>query len=257
MIKLTQKGNILIPILIIVALIIFGFKIVEESLVYRFGQLQIPSFTLKKGEVLEIERYRVFIPFKSYGGNIKVNLRASPNANISDEVRSIIYSLSFSAKDESGNETKALNKDFTITADFGKYELKPFKTESITLYHSRDWNNWIKLETTVNLNNRTATAKSKQLGHFALMAERVDTIPPNTKFILNENELILVADDNENGLGVDYTLYKIDDLGWQEYTSPIVFEKPGVHAIDFYSVDNDENTEEIKTALFKIQKARI
>src|SRR3989337_3698867 len=100
---------------------------------------------------------------------------------------------------------------------------------------------------------------------FPLIAERADTIPSTTQAILtwesghegwfrSDVKLTFDAQDNQGGLGVDYTLYRIGDNDWREYTTPLTFIDKGNYLIEFYSVDNDENIEETKTINFSIDK---
>lgn len=99
------------------------------------------------------------------------------------------------------------------------------------------------------------------------MAERADTIAPTTTAILDGQQgeqnwfrgdvvVNLNAQDNENGLGVDYTLYKIEGEDWEQYSTPLLFADEGHHKIEFYSVDNDENIEQIKSVEFDIDKTK-
>jgi hypothetical protein len=64
----------------------------------------------------------------------------------------------------------------------------------------------------------------------------------------------LNATDNEGGLGVDYTVYRVNDEDWQQYFTPKIFTEEGSYRIEYYSVDMDENVEEVKTVIFNISK---
>jgi len=52
--------------------------------------------------------------------------------------------------------------------------------------------------------------------------------------------------------GVNYTMYKISDGAWQEYSSPFIVSGNGTYTIYFYSVDNAENVESEKNIIFVI-----
>jgi len=91
-----------------------------------------------------------------------------------------------------------------------------------------------------------------------------DTTPPTTIHELNgiigENEwyisdttVTLHAFDNESG--VSYTRYKIDNETWHMYTNPFIMDTDGYHTIYYYSVDNEENQERLKSVSFKIDEA--
>ena len=53
--------------------------------------------------------------------------------------------------------------------------------------------------------------------------------------------------------GVNYTMYKINDDIWQEYSSPFVVSEDGTYIIYFYSVDNAGNVELEKNCTFTIK----
>jgi hypothetical protein len=58
----------------------------------------------------------------------------------------------------------------------------------------------------------------------------------------------------DNGSGVDYTTYKLDNDTWALYTTPVVVSDDGNHTVLFYSVDRNGNTEEYHTTVFTIQQ---
>jgi len=57
----------------------------------------------------------------------------------------------------------------------------------------------------------------------------------------------------DNFSGVDYTLYKLNNSDWQEYSAPLEFSEAGTYTLEYYSVDQHENIEETKTTTFEIQ----
>ncbi|GAG64299.1 unnamed protein product, partial [marine sediment metagenome] len=60
----------------------------------------------------------------------------------------------------------------------------------------------------------------------------------------------LTATDDMSG--VNYTMYKINDGVWQEYSSPFVVSENGTYTIYFYSADNAKNVEPEKNIIFII-----
>jgi hypothetical protein len=97
------------------------------------------------------------------------------------------------------------------------------------------------------------------------MAERLDIIPPITNASLEGESgevgwfrsdvlFALTANDNVGGLGVDYTLYRVNDGDWRGYQTPELFSEEGDYRIEFYSVDKDENIEGVKAIEFAIDK---
>ena len=90
-----------------------------------------------------------------------------------------------------------------------------------------------------------------------------DAIPPVTIISLNgtigNNDwyvsivtVTLVAVDNMSGVNI--TLYMLDNSEWEIYNSSFVISSDGVHTIEYYSVDNAGNKEDVKSASFKIDQ---
>lgn len=87
-----------------------------------------------------------------------------------------------------------------------------------------------------------------------------DNIPPVTTCSLNGTtwgdifvspvEVTLTATDDDSG--VNYTMYKLDNGGWTEYTAPFVVSEQANHTLIFYSLDNAGNKEDDKTCNFTI-----
>lgn len=89
-----------------------------------------------------------------------------------------------------------------------------------------------------------------------------DTIPPVTTCTL-EGEMegdIYVSDvtvtltATDEGSGVDYTMYILDNGAWTTYISPFIVSTNGNHTVRFYSVDNQGNIETEKNCTFTIQQ---
>ena len=91
-----------------------------------------------------------------------------------------------------------------------------------------------------------------------------DTEPPETNHELDgttgENDwyvscvtITLIATDDLSGVAATY--YRIDGGDWMEYTEPFEVCDDGEHTLEYYSVDNAENEEEIKGPFdFKIDQ---
>ena len=67
-------------------------------------------------------------------------------------------------------------------------------------------------------------------------------------------QVVFNALDNEGGLGVNYTAFKLESGDWQKYTDPLMFNTEGNHKIEYYSEDNDGNIEDINSIDFDIDK---
>lgn len=219
------------------------------------------------GGVFQTERYKLDFSEEATPQNLNLHLYASPAINIYKTLRSIGSSIDVQALNLLGQPVSNFDKPFVLTVDFSSYDLSAFKTDTIAIYSSIDGKDWIKEDTSLDFVNKTATASISHLTQFALLAERVDTVAPTTTVTLDglkgqsnwfRSDVILnlSAQDNEGGFGVDYTLYKKDDSDWEEYEAPIVFSAEGHHRVDFYSVDKDDNIEEVKTVEFDIDKTK-
>ena len=56
----------------------------------------------------------------------------------------------------------------------------------------------------------------------------------------------IMLSSKDEGSGVDYTMYKIDNGAWKRYVKPFIINNDGTHVIQYYSVDKVGNKEEIK-----------
>jgi hypothetical protein len=54
--------------------------------------------------------------------------------------------------------------------------------------------------------------------------------------------------------GVDATYYRINEGEWKKYVEPFKLENDGFYQIEFYSVDNAGNVEDVKSREFKIDQ---
>lgn len=230
-----------------------------NAIVNLSGQLS-PS-----GGSFELEKYKMEFLEGATDQNLTVDMQMAPVAKPSNLLESIGATLVATAKNASGQFVEEFTKPYTISIDFGAFDLSTLNLATISIHSSEDGVNWQKENTIVDLENEKATAQLNHLSYFALMAERLDTIAPTTTAILDgkqgepnwfrsDVQLNLNPQDNPGGLGVDYTLYKIDDQDWQQYMSPSTITNEGQHTVEFYSVDIDENIEEIKSVSFTIDK---
>jgi cytoskeletal protein CcmA (bactofilin family) len=73
----------------------------------------------------------------------------------------------------------------------------------------------------------------------------VNYISKSTKICFNSTDPIVA----EGASGVKYTEYRIDDSSWVVYTSTFTIFQEGQHIIEYRSVDNANNVEEIKSSV--------
>jgi hypothetical protein len=77
------------------------------------------------------------------------------------------------------------------------------------------------------------------------------TMGENSWFISDVTITLTATDDI---IGVDYTMYRIDQQDWELYTSPILISNDGEHTIEYYSVDIIGNTETTQSTAFNIDQ---
>ncbi|MDP2632621.1 MAG: peptidoglycan DD-metalloendopeptidase family protein [Candidatus Curtissbacteria bacterium] len=219
------------------------------------------------GGFFQLERYKLNFAQNATNQNLNLRIEAQPTVKASNILKSIGTTIKVTAKDITGNIVTSFQNFFTITITFNGFDLTGYNTETISIYSSEDGTNWVKEETTVNFNEKTASAEINHLSYFALMAEKLDITVPTTTASLtgsqgqigwyrSDVQVSLNAQDNQGGLGVDYTLYKINNEDWKQYANPLPFNNEGNYTIQFYSVDKDENIENIKSVNFNIDKTQ-
>lgn len=217
------------------------------------------------GGVFQTERFKLNFPQNATNKNLNLNLTSEPVIKISNSLQSLGSTLLATAKDSLGNLINTFQSFFTLTIDFSKVDTSKIKQDTISIYSSQDGVSWAKENTLVDSNTKTASAQLNHFTHFALMAERLDTEPPSTNVLLigdkgqedwyrSDVNVTLDPTDNPGGLGIDYTMIKIDGADWEIYTDPIIISSEGHHKIQFYSADLDENMEDFKSAEFDIDK---
>ena len=83
-----------------------------------------------------------------------------------------------------------------------------------------------------------------------------DTTPPITTMIINGtlgdnnwyvSDVNVTLDATDDESGVKETYYKLDDDEWNVYNGTFTVSTDGVHTIYYYSIDNANNTEDIKS----------
>ena len=78
----------------------------------------------------------------------------------------------------------------------------------------------------------------------------LDNTPPSTNATFDNASLALVLAAFDNGCGVNATYYRIAGTsGWEAYEKPLnlALLEPGLYTVEYYSVDNLGNAEEVKS----------
>lgn len=214
----------------------------------------------------EVGRYTFDFPAGVTGEDLTIEANAAPIVSPSNILRSIGSTVVIIARNAAGEAVSSLAGNFILTVDFSGFDLIGYKQETMAIYTTEDGVNWTRVDTDIDFINKTASSQLDHFSQFALMAERVDTTPPITTAKLpgtegqeswfgSDVEVALNAQDNEGGSGIYYIGYKVDDGYFSEYAEPFIVSEEGEHTIEFYSVDNDENIEDVKSVSFHIDKA--
>lgn len=225
----------------------------------------LDSTLASNGGIFKTSRATLNFPAGATNQNLSINIQSSPIVKVGNSLSSIGSTIVATARDLLGNTVTQFQKSFIVTIDFSSFDLSRYKTDTIFIYSSQDGINWDKIPTIVDFGNMSATAGANHFTYFALMAERLDTISPvttadlagnqgQTNWFRSDVQVSLNAADNEGGLGIDYTLYRSEGSDWAVYSTPLVFATEGRHKIEFYSADQDENLEDIKSIEFTIDR---
>lgn len=179
---------------------------------------------------------------------------------------SIVPSLKFTANDREGSSIAQLDLPFKITYTYNTSDLKNIKEDTLSFYrYNQKIKKWEAIFTELDVSKNTATTQSVHVTRYALMGEIIDKIAPET-FISIEGKIHdgssynlpvkvkMSVKDNEGGLGIADTLYKLNDEEWIEYTYPITLTESGNYTIQFMSQDKAGNNEVIKQKNFLIKR---
>ena len=186
--------------------------------------------------------------------------------NLSDLIKSITPSFFIDAVDSTGNSVTQFPEPINISYDYSTADLTNIDEESLKFYNfNEETDEWESLTTILDTTTKTASAETNHFSQFALMGEVKDLIAPVTEAIISGDNgqdnwyrsnvsLELKGEDNEDGIGLKYTLYTLNENDWLEYSLPLVFEEEGYYKISYQSHDNADNIEERKTVEFNIDK---
>lgn len=216
---------------------------------------------------LTVSTFTVAVPADISADLLTWKVQIAPHAESSKILRSLGPTVEVTAKNFLGELVTSFNKLFTVEVDFSREDILLYNPATMSIYSSSDGTHWQPEVTTIDWETKKAYAQVNHLTRFALMAERTDIIAPatiarlsgaegNSGWYRSDVTIELVADDNEGGLGVDYTLFVegIDGWDWDDYTSPLSFSSEGHHILKYYSADIDENIEKPHSLSFYIDK---
>lgn len=216
-----------------------------------------------------ITNYNAVLEFPSGMSEEELNIYFGivPAGTSDNNLSSVGVGYSVKVKNLLGNAVVNFLKPFKFIIDFSSYDISHIKPETLSIYSSPDGEHWTKEPTRLDMTNKSASTSVNHLTDFALFGERKDTVAPVTELVLDgkkgknnsfSSEVLLgfQPEDNEGGLGVDYTAYTIETpdgiLEWDRFEEPVTFSKEGRYVVKYFSIDLDGNTEEVKTTSFSI-----
>jgi hypothetical protein len=215
---------------------------------------------LAGGEVKN-EKVKVTIPPLVLPDLLQFFIKSAPRTSIDEHTESVGSIADITAVDGGGiavkNFSQPINVSFTYSEDDALY----YDPDHMSIYSSPDGAIWQKEQTLIDHDAHTATTSVNHLTFFALMGERRDTTAPQTTLKLTGqgNTLNFRSDVTlelipEDEMGVDYTLYMLDEGEWVGYTEPVTVLAEGTHTLQYFSADTSGNVENAQTVEFTIDK---
>ena len=170
--------------------------------------------------------------------------------------------------DEGGNQTLFYEDNVTISS------LSVLETTEVifndVIFEDSDEGNY-RLDMQTELIGDEQYNNDKESLCFIIMIP--DAVPPETthefdgivgdnNWYVNELTIILIAEDYSKTQkykgppsGINITWYRIDEGDWTEYIGPFLVNEDGEHVLEYYSIDNNGNVEDIQGPFdFKIDQ---
>lgn len=181
-----------------------------------------------------------------------------------NSVTSSTPSFFLKAVDESNTQRIQFDKPIRITYSYLGADLRNIQESTLRLYYRNDeTDTWNVLPSTVNTQTKTVTAETSHFSHFALMGTIKDATPPTTHVTITGQKgkedifrsavtIFLTAKETNTSIGLDATVYKIDNEEWKTYTKPFTVSSEGSHTVSYLSIDKADNRETIQTKQFRI-----
>jgi hypothetical protein len=215
------------------------------------------------GEVKN-EKVKLTIPPLVLPDLLQFFIRSAPRTSIDGHTESVGSIADITAVDGGGIAVKHFTQPINISFTYSKDDALYYDPDRMSIYSSPDGAIWQKEQTLIDHDTRTATASVDHLTYFALMGERRDTTAPRTTVQLSgqgnarsfHSDVIveLHAEDPVEGSTIDYTLFKLDEGEWGEYTAPVIITTEGAHTLQYFSADKSGNVESVHTVEFTIDQ---
>lgn len=218
------------------------------------------------GDTFQMSNYTVNFPEGFIEANLVFTARPAPPPTTQNSgLNPVGIGIDMIIKDFLDNLITTFSDSFTLAVDLTDLDLSNINENTLSFYSTNDGVNWNKEITSVDIVNQKATLSVNHLTTFTLMGEAKDRVTPSTTLSLQGDEgeplwfrsdvqFSLEAQDNTDGLGIDYTLYKVNEQEWETYTSPLTFSDEGDYHIQFYTADKGGNIETVQEKSFTIDK---
>lgn len=221
------------------------------------------------GGTFNTSRHTIFFPKDFTLTDLILSLKSTGVSDSSPGLQPIGNGIDITLWDGIKSFISDFQKNFILKYNFTGLDISRFNQDSISMYSSIDGINWEKESTTIDWQKLEATMQANHLTQFALLGEKLDSIAPTTRALLSGTEMTIENQTNiysspvnltltpsdepqEHSLGIDYTLYKVNDEEWNIYQEPMQFKEFKPYKIQYYSIDKDGNAEDIKNIEFSI-----
>lgn len=223
------------------------------------------------GAILYIGRAEFRFPYDPDRPDLTITLKERPTVHGSFRLRGISHAFDISAKDANGDLVTTFSIPYTLSIGYGDHgdDLTNTYENSLRIYWlNPDTNIWELVPTDLDTVYDIAYAQINHTSQFILMGEAKDLTAPTTTIELvgekgqdnwfhSDVTVNLEATDDEDGIGIEYTYYSIDnDIDWELYSVPIPFEEEGTHTIYVHSIDKGDNIEIPHSLTFHIDKTK-
>lgn len=222
----------------------------------------IPS----SGGLLNTDKVKVEVPSGASAVPFTLTFKDGPFESSSATLNSATPTFFLTAINSVGEKITQFLNPITITYSYKDANLLNINEDTLKLYHYNENSKvWEPLPSTLDKANKTITGQTSGFSQFALMGEVIDSQAPSTEYELDGSKgadnwynssvnITFNGIDNIGGLGLEYTLFKLNDEEWLEYQAPVLVESEGEHTIKYKSIDKVYNLEEQKSLEFRIDK---
>ncbi len=198
--------------------------------------------------------------------SFNLTISNGPFEGISTLVRGIVPSIFLNAANTFGQQIYQFLLPIQFLFDYSDADLSNIDENTLQFYSFNEQSgNWDSIPTTLDTVNNIAYGETLHFSQFALMGNVKDLTPPTTEVIIEGEQgqngwyksdvsIQLLGEDNEDGVGFQYTLYSFDGNEWFVYENPINFTGEGTHRVTYQSFDKWESTEGSQTIEFNIDK---